>query len=306
MQAAGLITQPDMTTVTTAGEKAAALIEGVRDLPTPPLVFAQIVKVVDHPDTSACEVGAIIAEDPAMTAKVLRITNSAFYGLSGTVNSVKQAVVIIGLDGVRSLVVSTSIIDMFKGDRFGREFQDLFWRHSLVTAFGSRMLMRILNPGDPGISEVAFSAGLLHDIGKMVMYLQDPERCHRIQEQCATQPTLELSAEKEAFGCTHAEVGEKITAKWNLPPELSRAISHHHEPLGCEDPTHLTDVVHVADALAYHALSDGSMEVSAPGIEPEVFQRSGLKLEAAGEYLETLKSEYVQAETFLNMARGAA
>ena len=295
-----------MTTVTTAADKAAALIEGVLDLPTPPMVFAQIVKVVDNPDTSACEVGSIIAEDPAMAAKVLRITNSAYYGLSGTVNSVKQAVVIIGLNGVRSLVVSTSVIDMFKDDRIGREFQDFFWRHSLVTAFGSRMLMRTINPGDPGINELAFSSGLLHDIGKMVMYLQDPDTCHRIQEECASQPSLELGAEREAFGCTHADVGAKITEKWSLPPQLSSAISYHHAPLDCDDPTHLTDVVHVADALAYHALSDGSIEVGAPGIVPEVFGRSGLKLEAAGEYLEMLKSEYLQAETFLNMARGAA
>jgi HD-like signal output (HDOD) protein len=85
---------------TSAPETALSIIEGVRDLPTPPLVFTQIVKVVDDPDTSAYEVAAIIAEDPAMSAKVLRITNSAFYGLSGTVNSVKQAVVIIGLNGV--------------------------------------------------------------------------------------------------------------------------------------------------------------------------------------------------------------
>jgi putative nucleotidyltransferase with HDIG domain len=295
-----------MTTASSVGEKAGALIEGVRDLPTPPLVFTQIVNVVDDPDTSAYEVAAIIAEDPAMSAKVLRITNSAFYGLSGTVNSVKQAVVIIGLNGVKSLVISTSVIDMFKGDQIGREFQDLFWRHSLVTAFGSRMLMRILKPGEFGTSELAFSTGLLHDIGKLVMYLQDPDACRLIQEQCATQPILELSAERETFGCTHADVGDKITAKWNLPSELSKAISYHHEPLEYDDPTHLTDVVHVADALAYHALSDGSIEVSAPGIAPEVFGRSGMKLEAAGEYLEMLKAEYIQAETFLNMARGAA
>jgi putative nucleotidyltransferase with HDIG domain len=292
-----------MATVS-ATDAAAALIEGVRDLPTPPLVFTQIVKVVDDPDTSAYEVAAIIAEDPAMSAKVLRITNSAFYGLSGTVTSVKQAVVIIGLNGVKSLVVSTSVIDMFKGDRVGREFQDLFWRHSLVTAFGSRMLMRVLRPGDFGHGELAFSTGLLHDIGKMIMYLKSPDAGRQILAE--VRPELEGAAERESFGCTHAEVGEKITQKWNLPPELSTAIAHHHAPLQVDDPHHLTDVLHVADALAYHVLANGAREIIAPAIDPSVFERSGLKLEAAGEYLEMLKSEYLQAETFLNMARGAA
>lgn len=294
-----------MTTVATF-DAAAVLIDGIRDLPTPPLVFTQIVKVVDDPDTSAYEVAAIIGEDPAMSAKVLRITNSAFYGLSGTVTSVKQAVVIIGLNGVKSLVVSTSVIDMFKGDRVGREFQDLFWRHSLVTAFGSRMLMRVLRPGDFGTSELAFSTGLLHDIGKMIMYLKSPEVCQKLHASVVS-PDQEIQSEKDAFGCSHAEVGERITQKWNLPSELSAAIAHHHAPLAVnEDPHHLTDVLHVADALAYHVLPSDAMEVSTPGIDPAVFEGSGLKLEAAGEYLEMLKSEYLQAETFLNMARGAA
>lgn len=296
---------PDSTRMSSR-DRATLLIEDIRDLPTPPLVFTQIVKVVDDPDTSAYEVAAIIAEDPAMSAKVLRITNSAFYGLSGTVTSVKQAVVIIGLNGVKSLVVSTSVIDMFKGDRVGREFQDLFWRHSLAAAFGCRMLMRTLRPGDFGASELAFSTGLLHDIGKMAMYMTSPEASQRIFAAHST-PGDELRAEQEAFGCTHLEVGEKLTKKWNLPAELSTAIAHHLEPMTQEGAgCHLTDVLHVADALAYHLLANGAREVTAPRIDPSVFERSGLKLEAAGEYMEMMKSEYLQAETFLNMARGAA
>lgn len=294
-----------MTEVPTQ-ERAASLIEDIRDLPTPPLVFTQIVKVVDDPDTSAYEVAAIIAEDPAMSAKVLRIINSAFYGLSGTVNSVKQAVVIIGLNGVKSLVVSTSVIDMFKGDRVGREFHDLFWRHSLAAAFGSRMLMRSLRPGDFAASELSFSTGLLHDIGKMAMYMTSPEDCQRIFAAHGT-PEEELRSERDAFGCTHAEVGEKLTQKWNLPADVSRAIAFHHEPMRqTEGATDVTDVLHVADGLAYHLAANGAQEVSAPRIDPAVFERSGLRLESSGEYMEMLKSEYLQAETFLNMARGAA
>lgn len=287
-------------------DRATALIEDIRDLPTPPLVFTQIVKVVDDPDTSAYEVAAIIAEDPAMSAKVLRITNSAFYGLSGTVTSVKQAVVIIGLNGVKSLVVSTSVIDMFKGDRVGREFQDLFWRHSLAAAFGCRMLMRTLRPGDFGASELAFSTGLLHDIGKMAMYMTSPEACQRIFA-AQSAPEEELRSELEVFGCTHLEVGAQLTKKWNLPADLSAAIAHHQAPMKHDDSSsHLTDVLHVADALAYHLLANGVQEVTAPRIDPSVFERSGLRLESATEYMDMMKSEYLQAETFLNMARGAA
>jgi putative nucleotidyltransferase with HDIG domain len=295
-----------MDTVTESTRAAALLIDGIRDLPTPPLVFSQIVKVVDDPNTSAYEVAAIIAEDPAMSAKVLKITNSAFYGISGTVNSIKQAVVIIGLNGIKSLVVSTSVIDMFKGDLVGREFQEKFWRHSLVTAFGCRMLMRILRPGDFGQGELAFSTGLLHDIGKMVMYLQSAEDAQEAMKAGEEGAQAEIAAERQLFGCDHGEVGRQITQKWSLPAEISNAIAYHHDPLGYEDQDHLTDILHIADALAYHAMSEDMGDMAAPAMKPGVFARSGLKLEAISEYFEKLKAEYLQAETFLNMARGAA
>jgi len=293
-----------METQDTAATAAHEMIDGIRNLPTPPMVFTQIIKVVNDPDTSAYDVASILSEDPAMAAKVLKITNSAYYGLSGTVTSVKQAIVIIGLNGVKSLVVSASVIDMFKGDRVGLEFQDRFWRHSLVTAFGSRVLMREMRPSDFGAGELAFSTGLLHDIGKMVMYLHSPSDCQKILEDVCDGGIDELEAERRLFGFDHALAGGVLTEKWNMPKELSGAIANHHQPLALDDPLRLTDVIHVADGLAYHALATGDELLTAPPIEPAVFERNELKLEDLGGYLEKLKGEYVQAETFLKMARG--
>lgn len=287
-----------------ATAEAASLIEGVRDLPTPPLVFTQIMKVVDDPETSAYEIAGIVSEDPAISAKVLRITNSAFYGLSGTVTSIKQAVVIVGLVGIKDLVVSTSVIDMFKGDAVGKQFQELFWRHSLVSAFGCRMLAREIAPGDISLGEVAFTTGLLHDIGKMVMYLESPEKSRKVLEVAHLGPRAELKLETELFGCDHTEVGRMITQRWKLPDLLCTAIAHHHSPLACEVSVQLVDVVHVADALAYHLFADETEGPVAPAIEPAVFERSGFKLEKVTDYLEAMRAEYMQAETFLKMARG--
>lgn len=289
-----------------AVEHASALIEGVRDLPTPPLVFNQIMKVVDDPETSAYDVAGIISEDPGMSAKVLRITNSAFYGLSGTVTSIKQAVVIVGLNGIKDLVVSTSVIDMFKGDQVGKEFQELFWRHSLVSAFGCRMLARVVASADISLGELAFTTGLLHDIGKMVMYLQSPEHCQQVLAVASQGPRAELEREQALYGCDHAEVGRLLTEHWKLPAELCEAIAHHHRPLDYVGPSSLVDVVHVADSLAYHLFASESNESAAPGIEPAIFDRSGFDLEKVAEYMDDMRTEYMQAETFLKMARGAA
>jgi putative nucleotidyltransferase with HDIG domain len=282
------------------------MIDGVKDLPTPPLVFTQISKVVNDPNKSAYDIAAILSEDPAMSAKVLKITNSAYYGLSGTVTSVKHAIVIIGLESLKSLVISASLIDMFKGDRVGHEFQDRFWRHSLAAAFGSRVLMRAIRPQDFGLCELAFSAGLLHDIGKMVMYLQSPQKSQAVMKNGGQGGEHELQTERELFGFDHAAVGGALAERWKMPPEIYRAIAHHHEPTQFEDPLHLVEVIHVADALSYHALSEDSENFSAPRIEPGVFDRAGLALEQMSQYAEALKQEYVKAETFIKMARGEA
>lgn len=287
-----------------AVDAARGMIEGIQNLPTPPLVFKLIFNVAHDPGASVDDVASILSEDPAMTAKILKITNSAYYGLSGKVTSVKQAIVMIGMDGVKSLVISTSVINMFKDDRVGRDFHNQYWRHSLVTAFGSRVLMRETHTNDPGPSELAFSTGLLHDIGKMVMYIHSPSDAQSIMANALDGSTDELEAERELFGFDHALVGGVLTEQWNLPPELCRAIANHHQPLAIDDPLGLVDVIHVADGLAYHALATGEETLAAPPIDPGVFERSSLKLEHIGTYLDKLKKEYIKAETFMKMARG--
>jgi len=295
-----------MTNQDAAVVAAQSLIDGIRNLPTPPPVFHQIITVVNSPDTSAYDVAKLLSEDPAMTAKVLKITNSAYYGLSGTVTSVKQAIVIIGLEAVRSLVLSSSLFDMFKGDRIGRDFHDRFWRHSLVTAFGSRLLMREICTDDFSAGELAFTTGLLHDIGKIVMYLHSPADCQRVIAEAGEGEIENLEAERATFGFDHALVGGVLATKWNLPASMSQAIMYHHSPLAVEDPLRLTDVVHLADGLTYHSLEGGDELSTAPAIEPGVFDRTGLRLEDLGDYVGRLKKEYIQAETFLKMAGGSA
>jgi len=284
----------------------ADFVDGIGNLPTPPEVFSQIVKAVDNPYSSAYSVAKLMSEDPGMSASVLRVTNSAFYSLATPVTSVKQAVVVIGLDAVKSLVVSASIVDMFKGDQVGRDFQDTFWRHSLAAAFGARTLLRSIRPTDIAACERAFTGGLLHDIGKMALYLHNPAAYQAVAKQAQAGIEQELEAERKAFGFDHAQVGCALTLKWNLPEDLSLAIGHHHDPLTLQEGHLLVDVLHVADALSYHLLADGGEDFAAPAIKPGVFDRSGLKLENVGQHLEALKTEYLNAETFLSLVHGDA
>jgi HD-like signal output (HDOD) protein len=115
----------------TIDNKVKLVVSNIRNLPTPPIVFHQIQQVISDPNSSAGQVAAVLAEDPAMSVKVLKLTNSAFYGLTREIESVKHAVLIVGMEAVKNLVLSASVLDMFKGNSVDQEFQESFWHHSL-------------------------------------------------------------------------------------------------------------------------------------------------------------------------------
>ena len=166
-----------------AAERLKDITEKVHNLPTPPLVFTQIIKVINNPKASANEIGAIIAEDPALTAEVLKLINSSYYGMSSTITSVKQAILILGLDAIKSLVISTSVFDSFTRNKvLDRAYLGNFWRHSLLTALMAKIVAKSVQRGFLFDSELAFSGGLLHDIGKLVIISHLPDEYPMIQE----------------------------------------------------------------------------------------------------------------------------
>ena len=160
-----------MSPITVDNEKRIKLVVGkIHNLPTPPIVFTQITRVINNPDTSAYEIAAIISEDPALTAKVLKLTNSSFYGIPRTITNVKQAIVILGLEAIKSLVISASVFDMFsKNSKLDIVYLERFWRHSLSVPLMSKIICRKKKSPSLQEAELAFSAGLLHDSGKLII-----------------------------------------------------------------------------------------------------------------------------------------
>jgi len=150
--------------VTSLENRLKQIISNIRNLPTPPIVFEQIQKVLNNPETSVADVAAILSEDPAMSVKVLRLTNSAFYGLSREIDSVNHAVMIIGLEAVKNLVLSASVLSMFKSSKDNKDYHERFWRHSLASALAARVIARDFKGGKAFNPDPAFSTGLIHDI----------------------------------------------------------------------------------------------------------------------------------------------
>ena len=198
--------------------KAKQVVSNIRNLPTPPIVFHQIQKVINDPMVSAGRIAGILQEDPAMSVKVLKLTNSAFYGLSREIESVKQAVVIVGLEAIKNLVLSASVLDMFKGKDIDQDFQDKFWRHSLAVGFCARLLARRAKARGMIDPDSAFSGGLLHDIGKVILCCFLPKEHTAIKEARETNAEMEsFLLEEQVIGYNHCQIGDVLAKQWKLP-----------------------------------------------------------------------------------------
>ncbi|MEE8576875.1 MAG: HDOD domain-containing protein [candidate division Zixibacteria bacterium] len=297
------MTTPTTTPAPAIDNKVKQIVSNIRNLPTPPIVFHQIQKVLNDPLASANQVAAILSEDPAMSVKVLKLTNSAFYGLQREVESVKQAVVVVGMEAIKNLVLSASVLDMFKGEEYDQEFQEQFWRHSLATAFCGRIVARKLKTRGMVDPDSAFSAGLLHDIGKIIMatHLQE-DYAGVISARAEGSDKLDHDLEESILGYHHAQIGAILAEQWKLPSKLQESIAFHHHPQLAEGGEATPYIVHIADFVSkktfYEADDQARIGTLQPGVE-EYMQLDEAMIES---YCEALREEYSKAETFMKMA----
>lgn len=219
------------------------LVAEITQLPVQPGAAMRLLWMLEDPRTSAADLGRLIESDPALSTQVIRLANTAFYGLSGKVASAWRAVTVLGLATVRALA-TTAAFDLFSEK--GRSVPDDFWPHSVTTAAAASAVARRLGVQ----ANDAFSAGLLHDLGTALMFRRAPRRYDAVLERMQADPTISLiAAEHAEFGITHAEVGAAALSVMKFPAELTAAIaSHHQPPATVESP--LSKIVLAADAFA--------------------------------------------------------
>jgi putative nucleotidyltransferase with HDIG domain len=291
------------TATATIDNKVKRVVSNIRNLPTPPIVFHQIQKVISDPEVSAGHIAGILAEDPAMSVKVLKLTNSAFYGLSREVDSVKQAVVIVGMEAIKNLVLSASVLDMFRGKSVDQDFQESYWRHSLATGCCCRILARRIRSRGFVDPDAAFSSGLLHDIGKMVVSCFLPgEHSQLMQQRKSDHTAADYEIEERVLGYTHAQIGGFLATQWKLPQRLGDAITFHHHPQlnDSEDP--LVYLVHFGNYLAKQAFYDARDAYLIGSLQPGVMEYLQVSDDDLTNFSDALREEYLKAETFMQMA----
>jgi HD-like signal output (HDOD) protein len=232
-------------------ERLQRLIAQMEHLPSIPSLYVEIVEQANDPEASLSAVGDIIARDIGMTAKILKLVNSAFFALRRVVASPTEAVSYLGLDTIKALVLSLNVFSQLEAESLGGFSMDALWTHSLSTAAVAKRIAQ-MEAADGGLAEEAFVSGLLHDAGKAALAFNFPADYGQALRGAMEQDLDPLVAEQNAFGATHAEVGGYLLGLWGLPVPVVEAIAFHHQPLLARQRTFTPlTAVHVADALMH-------------------------------------------------------
>lgn len=221
--------------------------KSVQDLPALPGVVTRILKETQDPDTCAQTIERMIGTEPALASKVLRVVNSAYYGLSGQVTSLGQAVVILGLQQVRNLVLSVGAFSTLSAKTPRQaELMEEFWLHSFSTAAATQIVAR--SKAFPvHDAESAFVGGLLHDIGRLFLFSNFTQTYEQVIRHAEQKRITVESSERKLLGLTHGEVGRQMAIHWKLPKTLVRLIGEHEGPFDAEEPDPLVYAVYIGD-----------------------------------------------------------
>ncbi len=212
----------------------------VKDLPTLPHVLEKVTKLIENPDTSSEAIAKVISTDQVLSAKVLKMVNSPIYGFPGRISSIQHALVLLGFNVIRGIIISTSVFDMMVQAMKG------LWEHSLGCATACNIIARRAGFEDP---EEYAVAGLLHDLGKVVTAAQLPELHKQITDNVEAKQLSYYQSEKDILGFGHDRINAWLGKHWGLPPNIREAMSRHHAPQLAEFYKPMSCVVHVADFL---------------------------------------------------------
>jgi len=255
---------------------ASDIINDSVELTSLPSVVMRAMELLNSPTTSASDIGEIIAEDPALTARLLRIVNSAFYGFPSRIETISRAITIVGTLELTDLILGSSAIQVFY--RIPNELVDMenFWEHSLYAGVIARILARYLRAPN---TERCFVMGLLHDVGSLVLYRQKPDLSRQALE-LATSKNLPLQeAERVVFGFDHQDVGAELMRAWSLPDSFVESARHHHQPSTAERYRLETAVIHLADVITSMAHSSASATMQVAALEPGAWELTGLSVD---------------------------
>ena len=240
---------PESLATTGRPRSPESLVENVVRLVSLPEVCIRVNELIEDPAVSITEIGHVVGQDPALTARLLKVVNSPFYGYAGRIDTIERAITVIGMHDLRVLILATAAVHAFS--RIPQDLVNMasFWRHSAYTATMARLIAArtdVLHP------ERLFVGGLLHDIGQLVHCLEIPDVVREVLVAGGEDELAQGQLERELLGFSHADTGAALLRAWRLPEWLARVCEHHHEPEAAGRYVLDASIVHAADALVSH------------------------------------------------------
>lgn len=287
-------------------ERMRSLALYMNNIPTLPAVMSKIIELVEDPKTTAPQLARFISNDPSLTAKILKLANSAFYGFPQKIGTINLAIVVLGFQSVKDLGLSAAVVQTFRDNDISPNINlNKFWVHSIAVSAGCKI---IAAERQVNVSGEIFVAGLLHDIGKLVLSRQLAQEYDLVIERSFEENVSLEDIELQMLGFTHADVSGWLADKWNLPTHIVNAVYDYAQPWTSNNEPNLSMIVHFSNVLALRAgYSIFDQEVYHE-LQNSVKDYLKLKTDEAGEvkwtdYLAKLAKEMDSANHFLQLLR---
>lgn len=253
--------------------QATELVKGIAKLASLPEVCIRVNEMVDDPRSSAADIGKVISHDTALTAQLLRMANSSFYNFPSKVGTISRAVTVVGERELRYLVLALSAVRTFSQIPVELINMASFWRHSVYCGVVARLVAtqcHVLH------SERLFVAGLLHDVGMLVMMNREPELVKQALAESESGGKEQYEAEIELFGFDHAEVGGVLMRQWNMPEALCETVACHHDIGKAENARLDAAIIHIANVIACRAELEADYDGPLPQVDAKAWEITGL------------------------------
>ncbi len=258
-------------------------------IPSLPAVYKKIREAVEDPDSTIEDIARIVCNDQALSARLLRLANSAFYGYPSEVCSITDALTVIGLQQFKNMALCTAAMDVFKNIPSTFFNMEEFWRKSIACGLCARILALQLRDAN---SERFFLGGLLHRVGKLILCKELPQECIQIIKTARKEETHTHSAESELLGFNHAEMGAALLAHWNLPSTLGELVGNYLDPMKAKSSISDVTLIHIADFITEGLEIGQAGEQFVPKFSGTAWDHCGLKVSDLPAAIEELQRQY--------------
>jgi HD-like signal output (HDOD) protein len=244
------------------------------NIPTLPVTYIQIKELIDNPRSSITDIGNVIKKDSGLTARLLRLANSTYYGLPNAIDSITRALVTIGTRELCDYILGTVILSLFKGIPEDLVNMKSFWKHSIGCGLASKIVATFREYPNP---ERLFVAGLLHDVGRLFIFKSLVKKSRCLMTRCTASSELMLEAEKAVLGFDHTDAARVLLKHWNLPENIQEIVTWHHHPVSAKTYPVETSIIHVADIIVHSMQLGHNGERFVPPLNAQAWDILGLQ-----------------------------